>query len=120
MTPELTDVEVDAAIVKAYAAALGDNQYLHGDKLWRVIYRAGRAEAIADAARWRDRLHKRNECVIDLCATLDAAGERWGFDPSKPENAEAYNYFHTVSMNLGCARVVCTDDNAAIDRALAA
>lgn len=59
-------------------------------------------------------LRERNDQVIDWCNVLDKAGEAFQFDPSKPEDQGAADYFCTVSKNAGLARLVCEESNAAI------
>jgi hypothetical protein len=56
---------------------------------------------------WQEAVRERDEfarCVVDMCALLDIAGQRFQFDPDRDEGA--YNYFSTVSKNIGMARVM--------------
>jgi hypothetical protein len=56
---------------------------------------------MSDAADDGEELLALREAVLDMCALLDVAGEK-----SQP-GPDGYpsGYFHTVSMNIGMARV---------------
>lgn len=87
----------------------GDYEDMDARNAW-YAWRASRRAALEEAAK---DIRQLRECVADMCALLDVAGERADLGPVE---GGAWDYFAAVSKNLGMARlVICQGDPTMAD-----